>query len=243
MAAKEIQSIILVGGGPSSRLFFSRLDNIPNSVPVFATGPSFRIYRTMTFIPKYWALMDSKVVLSLEVEVSKAMAANELADNIFIPSEAVEKSKLLRSAIRRTSSEVYLFNHSQTGTFALNRCIEISPQRIYLIGLEGQYVEKIPSSSRASISKRLRVRGLPYLRGIRQINEFPIFNQNYWNDNYQQPNDLYSLPRSSGHRNSLQEQIDAAMQMGIEVLNLSPISTLTAPFYLMRDFFQLEADS
>lgn len=235
MSSNRAESIILVGGGPSSRLFFSRLDSIPANLSVFCTGPSFRIYRTLSFVPDYWALMDSKVVLSLDIELADALQSNELARTVFLPSEAVSRSSVLRSAIARTSSTVKLSRHSQTGTFALQRIIDVSARQIFIIGLEGQYVEKISSSSPASISKKLRLRGLPYANKKRQINEYPVFNPNYWSDNYQQPNDVYSLPRSSDHKNSLQKQISRAKDLGIEVLNLSPISNLNAPFVIFQD--------
>ena len=230
--------ILLVGGGPSARLFYSRLDSRPSNVSVFTTGPAFRIYRNLGFIPEYWALMDSKVVLGLDIEISRAILNNEMARTVFLPLEAVEKSKPLQDAVAKTKSNVLLANHSQTGTFALRKCVDLSASRIFLIGLEGKYVEKIPESSRASIQKHLKLRGLPFLRGLRMVTEFPVFNSNYWSDNYQQVGDLYSLPRSTGHRDSLQQQIDLARSLGIEILNLSPISSLRAPFFLMTDFLQ-----
>jgi FkbM family methyltransferase len=125
-----------------------------------------------------------------------------------------------------------LIPHSTTGDFCCRKAIELGYREIYLIGIEGQYVEEI-TGSRPMSNDEYDELGLEQLRlsknhrrTLRIITDTPEDNPNYFFYGYQRAGDIYSLPQSGVHRRGWNETAEVVESAGVKVLNLSEVSSV-----------------
>lgn len=205
--------ILVVGGGPSSRLFYARTDHLSPEILTFATGMSIKYFGELNFFPDFWAMTDAKVLWSNFDQIEKLVRSLPTSTKVFLPIEG------RRSEI----PNVNWVSHCSTGRFAIDQSVNEGASKIFLIGLEGSYVEQISVAREWSEEEVLQA-NLPLGGSILQTQDSPLFNPNYWSDTYQSVNMIYSKPLSDSHRRGISRSIYEAHQEGTEVINLSPIS-------------------
>lgn len=231
------KEILLIGSGPSARLFFARHREIRPEVETFGLGFQLRFYEQLGFFPNYWALTDRKVVGSQWTEIRELLEESPSSMCAYLPIEAK----------RDLNRKVDWVKHSSTGTFALKKIQELGYDTVYLIGIEGKYQEVIPEAHYLSEEKREelnKICGLEPHEEVFQLHSPPHFNSNYFSDNYQRVGDVYSKPLTWSHKNGLQVEVGRMMQKGIRVCNLSEISSIkTQENAGLRVLFKTAVDS
>ena len=98
-------------------------------------GAQYRFYRRINWWPTYYALADAKVVFSHRSELAKVIQDTSVTTERFFLSWPVSDHPRLK-----------LINHASTGDLCLRKSVEMGYSDIYLIGIEGQYVEEITQS-------------------------------------------------------------------------------------------------
>ena len=196
------KSILIIGSGPSTKQLLGNFNKINSQIDTFGLSLQFRHYKEINWWPTYYALCDSKVILNLKSEIYKTFKGISF-----------DEQKLFFSYNIKNLNHTYI-DHMPTGTFAINKSIELGYKNIYLVGMGGRYVEKIPESKPIRNSFRYYLKGyhkLPLDKGlkkdIRIITRTVISNPNYFIDNYQQVGDIYSLPKGNIHRDYLNDLV------------------------------------
>lgn len=225
------KELMIIGSGPSSRLFYSRKNDLRLDIDTFGLGFQLRFFGDLDFYPDYWALTDRKVVGAQWAEIRALLEKSPAAMNAYLPLQAKQ----------RISRPVTWVPHQSTGTFALKESRELGYKTGYLIGLEGSYQERIPEAAEVGLARRRLLHDAVKVgenETLYEINEQPKFNPNYFSDNYQQVGDIYSKPLADRHKTSLQSVVDLLTSEGVEVVNLSPISLIQATEAPIRDIFR-----
>lgn len=128
--------MLIIGSGPSTKGLIERgLENLPIDIDTFGMGTQHRFYRKANWWPTYYALADAKVVFSQR---------EELAEVIQDPGVTTERFFLSWPVTEHPRHK--LINHASTGDFCLRKSVELGYREIYLIGVEGRYVEEIAES-------------------------------------------------------------------------------------------------
>ena len=233
------KKIFIIGNGPSTReLAEWGLDNIRSDVDTFGMGIAYRFFREVNWWPTYYALGDSKVVFSHRAELAKVVLDPNVSTERFFFSWPVTAHPRLER-----------IHHCSTGDFCLRKCLELRYQNIYLIGIEGHYVEEILESRPLSGDEYNHLGfdqlGLPeaWKEGLRIISKTPADNPNYFFYGYQQAGDVYSLPQSTKHRDRWKDAAELADSSALKVVNLSehskidgfPKSTLSSFYNILLD--------
>ncbi len=215
--------LLIIGNGPSTRLLArAGFDKIPADMETWGTTVAYRYFESKGWWPTYYALADSKVVFHHRANFKR-----------LIEDSKVTTSKFYLSWKVSDSPKMELIPHSSTGSFSLKKAVELGYDEIYLIGMEGAYVEEI-LESRALSDKEVADRGFgvlklkPGQKKLRIIERTPTFNPNYFFADYQQAGDVYSQPQAHTHQRQWDELKDVVQAAGARVLNLSPISRIDA---------------
>jgi hypothetical protein len=226
--------MLIIGSGPSAKEIVDRgLHNLPPDVDTFGMGAQYRFYQQMNWWPTYYALADTKVVFSHRKALRRMVEDLNICTKRFYFSWPV--------------SDHYRFErilHSSTGDFCIKKSVELGYRRIFIIGIEGSYVEEIaqsrPLTQEEFLSYGFGQLDLPneFLSYLRIITETPEHNPNYFFEGYQRVGDVYSLPRANLHRRAASSAADIARSVGAKVINLSrqsqvldfPKSTVSAVF-------------
>lgn len=184
-------------------------------------GIAYRFFRQIDWWPTFYALGDSKVVFSHRAELAKVVEDPRVTTERFFLSLPVSPHPRCE-----------LIDHSSTGDFCFKRSIELGYEEIYLIGIEGAYVEEVDGSRPLSEDEFLRL-GFDQLnlndtlkKTLRIMAETPEDNPNYFFSGYQQAGDVYSLPQSDRHRERWTDVARLATTSGVEVVNLSEDSQI-----------------
>jgi len=215
--------ILIVGNGPSTRgLVDWDFSDLPSDVDTFGMGVAYRFFRQVNWWPTYYALADSRVVFSHRNALMELVADPTILTQRFYYSWPI--SDLPRFE---------LIPHSSTGDFCFRKSIELGYKEIYLIGIEGNYVEEIPESRPMTGDEYYQL-GFDQLRlsetqkeTLRIITRTPTDNPNYFFSGYQEKGDVYSLPQTSKHRDRWAKVAQVAEKKGIKVVNLSENSEIS----------------
>ena len=217
------KSILLIGNGPSTRVLAEAgFHKIPADMDTFGTTTAFRYFERIGWWPTYYALADRKVVFHHREKFAQLLEDPTVSTKRFFLSCKVSDSDRLE-----------VIPHSSTGSFALKKAIELGYQEIYLIGMDGAYVEEI-KESRPLTDEEIEKMGFSVLNltkaesKLRIITNTPDYNPNYFFDDYQQAGDVYSLPQAHTHINNWQKVAQEAKSAGVQIYNLSRISRITA---------------
>lgn len=229
------KSVLLIGNGPSTKeLVDFGLHNLPAELDTFGMGAAYRYFERVNWWPDYYAWCDMKVVHS------HAKAFKRIVEDNSIPIK-----RMFLSLPVSNSTRLECVPHSSTGDFCFRRSIELGYNRIFFIGVEGNYVEEIAESrplteneydelgfdsafqhfakGKNNISE---ARDL-FKKYLRIVTKTPVSNRNYFFDDYQQKGDVYSLPRTQTHLNAWGKTADMARNYGIVTFNLSSKSKIT----------------
>lgn len=211
--------MLIIGNGPSARALVERgLHNLPDDVDTFGMGAAYRYFSQVNWWPTYYALADCKVVHSHREALTK------LIHNPEVPTRRFYFARPLTESAR--FSEI---PHSSTGDFCFKKAVDLGYREIYLVGIEGDYVEEIaecrPLSDDEFIDLGFAELNLPEAwRKMLIITRTPEHNPNYFFDDYQMKGDVYSLPQSKWHRNAWARMELFARNHACNVFNLSPTS-------------------
>nr|VFJ43159.1 MAG: methyltransferase, FkbM family [Candidatus Kentron sp. DK] len=220
--AKERKKMLIIGNGPSARLLSEMgFHSIPADFDTFGTTCAFRYFERIGWWPTYYGLADRKVVFHHREKFNQLLTDLSVTTKKFFLSWQVSNSERLE-----------VIPHSSTGSFCLMKSIELGYNEIYLIGVEGSYVEEI-TESRALTHEEISALGFDVLgltkaeSKLRIITKTPSFNPNYFCDDYQIEGDVYSLPQAHMHQRNWSVIARDAAAANINVFNLSPISRIS----------------
>ncbi|WP_295508757.1 6-hydroxymethylpterin diphosphokinase MptE-like protein, partial [Accumulibacter sp.] len=229
-------SILVIGNGPSTRkLIDYGLSNLPDGLDTFGMGAAYRYFEEVDWWPTYYAWCDMKVVHSHFSEFKRIVES---------PNIATTTRKFFFSLPVSKSDTFEQIPHGSTGDFCFRKAAELGYKNIYIIGVEGNYVEEI-SESRPLDDDEYKNLGFDQLfqhfenivpdkkeayrifrDNLRIIKETPTENPNYFFDSYQRKGDVFSLPRSQTHRNAWKKSVTTTKQDGVHFFNLSESSQI-----------------
>ena len=214
--------MLIIGSGPSTReLADLGFENLRSNVDTFGMGIEYRFFQRINWWPTLYACGDTKVVFSHREALAEVVKDPEVSTERFYFSWAICEHPRFE-----------LIDHGSTGDFCLRKTLELGYKEIYLIGIEGQYVEEIlesrPLSKEEHIELGYEQLGLSerHTRTLRIITVTPESNPNYFFRGYQQAGDVYSLPQSSKHRERWSDAAAFADASGAKVLNLGVTSRI-----------------
>jgi hypothetical protein len=220
------RSILVIGNGLSTRyLAHLGFDKIPKNVDTFGMGAAHRYYSDIGWWPTYYALCDVKVVFHHQKELKAIVEDPRIpVRKYFLPLRLSDNEKL------------ETVPHSSTGSFCMRKAIELGYKRIFIIGIETDYMEQI-KESRVLTPEEIEQTGLGQLeefkelpansRCILMVTKTPLVNTNYFFDSYQRKGDIYSLPSGAAHYRQFHEIARLAESSKVEIINLSHTSPLT----------------
>ena len=220
------RSILVIGNGLSTRyLAHLGFDKIPKNVDTFGMGAAHRYYSDIGWWPTYYALCDVKVVFHNQKELKAIVEDPRIpVRKYFLPLRLSDNEKL------------ETVPHSSTGSFCMRKAIELGYKRIFIIGIETDYMEHI-KESRVLTPEEIEQTGLGQLeefkelpansRCILMVTKTPLVNTNYFFDSYQRKGDIYSLPSGAAHYRQFHEIARLTESSKVNIINLSPTSPLT----------------
>lgn len=231
---RRSDSILIIGNGPSTaKLAAFGFHNLPPTIDTFGMGAAYRYYRQIGWWPDYYAWCDAKVVHSHKAEFQQLIADPAISTGAFYFSLPISQHP-----------RFHHIPHCSTGDFCFRKAVELGYRNIYLIGIEGDYVEELPES-RPLTDLEYETLGysglfplfenvLPtkqesfdlFRQTLRIIERTPAHNPNYFFDGYQRAGDIYSLPRAFTHRNAWKKSAEFAAKHGVNVVNLSESSKI-----------------
>lgn len=222
-SGKSNRRLLIIGNGPSTKILADAgLHNLPKDIDTFGTTTAYRYFEKINWWPTYYALADRKVVFNHRENFARLLEDPKCTTKKFFLSWPIADSDRLE-----------VIAHSSTGSFSLNKAVELGYSEIYLIGMEGAYVEEIKESRTLSeteiASLGFGVLNLSQAESkLRVITVTPTENPNYFFPGYQQEGDIYSLPQAHTHQMNWKNVADEVHKLGANVYNLSPISKIDA---------------
>ncbi|WP_194098298.1 glycosyltransferase family protein [Marivivens aquimaris] len=215
--------LLIIGNGPSARLLAEAgFDKLPEGMDTWGTTAAYRYFEKENWWPTYYALADRKVVYHHRENFARLLDDPKVTTKKFFFSWKVSDSPRME-----------LIAHSSTGSFSLKKAIELGYREIYLIGMEGAYVEEI-LESRFLTPEEIEERGFGVLNlspaesKLLIIDQDPTYNPNYFFSGYQLKGDVYSLPQAHTHQANWDGVKSVAAEAGASVINLSKISKIDA---------------
>lgn len=214
--------IILMGNGPSLKeLIDFGLENIPDNIDTFGLNAAYRYFNKVNWFPTYIGSFDSRVTPYHSHNILKMVENTNTIKFItvdpFLPKDlhGNENIEHLKDH-RKYNPEWYTINrgYACSGHTAAKWCFQNGYKKIYLIGVDANYVDFLPETKRNSGG------GLVIDKEVKK-------NPNYFTDDYQQQGDIYNIPHKNGHKsswNELKENMDKNCKDNIEIINLNPKS-------------------
>lgn len=215
--------LLIIGNGPSTRLLAEAgFERLPDDMDSWGTTAAYRYFENIGWWPTYYALADRKVVFHHRQNFARLLDDPKVTTRKFFLSWKVSDNPRME-----------LIPHSSTGSFSLKKALELGYREIYLIGMEGAYVEEILESHALS-PEEITAHGFGLLKlspaesKLRIIEQTPTHNPNYFFPGYQQAGDVYSLPQAHTHQANWDGLKAMVEQTGARVINLSRISKIEA---------------
>ncbi|MCG8440285.1 MAG: FkbM family methyltransferase [Caulobacterales bacterium] len=229
------KKVLIIGNGPSTAALADLgFANIPDDVDTFGMGAAYRYFERINWWPDYYALADSKVVHSHREALKR-----------IIEDQNINTRKFYFSRPLSSHARFELIPHGSTGDFCFKKAIELGYREIYLIGIEGSYVEEI-AESRPLTEDEFTAHGFgelnlgSKLRNMLIVTKTPRHNPNYFFDDYQRSGDVYSLPQSGIHRRKWDRAASELVELnGCSVFNLSEHSKIEGfPKISIQEFLE-----
>lgn len=219
--------LLVIGNGPSAAaLAEAGFENLPPGIDTIGMGAAYRHFERAGWWPTYYALADTKVVFSHRGAFARLMAD---------PAVTTKRFFLAGPFLREgddAADRLEVIPHSSTGSFCLRKAIDLGYDEVFLIGVEGRYVEEIAECRPLRADE---VTALGYDRlglsanmmSLLTITRTPEANPNYFFHDYQREGDVYSLPRAHTHLSAWRTTAAIAEAAGRAVYNLSGDSAVT----------------
>jgi len=241
--SKEENRLVVIGNGPSLRDFdFKLLDSL--GVDTLGMNSAYRYWYRINWFPTYYCCLDPVVIDSHHKNIFQLVNERRikfffLRANIFdyYPelknnSNVFTLDQYIAQIYERDAKKYnipfhghYAFNTTNinkitTGAYSVRFGIMLGYKKIFLLGIDLDYVEILDESKNVG--------------GIKlQITETPQHNPNYFFDDYQQAGDLYQIPNPSVHGGNLHYQAFEVMKddivkfnMGVRITNCNKASKL-----------------
>ncbi|MEQ8700860.1 MAG: FkbM family methyltransferase [Bauldia litoralis] len=178
---------IILGNGPSLKDFeFARFEGFD----VFGMNAAYRYWDRIGWYPQYYSCLDTVVGISHASEIRRLIEnAPEygirqflLRQNLIdVLGEIKNSDRIVNFDLLRRGVEVLSSPTISTGSHTAAWAVHLGYERVYLMGIDCDYVEMVPGA----------VRG----QGIELEIAEPIGdNPNYFFADYQQPGDKYNVP-------------------------------------------------
>jgi len=246
-APQNARSMLLIGNGPSTRkLVEYGFENLPAGLDTFGMGAAYRFYEQINWWPDYYAWCDVKVVHSHRGPLKALIEDENVGTRRFFFSLPISDHPRLET-----------IPHGSTGDFCFRKAVELGYDTIYMIGIEGDYVEELTEARRLTDEEFARLgyhdvlpeyqKTIPqhidsealFRDTLRIIERTPQANPNYFFEGYQRAGDVYSKPRAQTHRNSWSKSAALARERGAHIVNLSETSKVEdfykAPWTAFRE--------
>lgn len=215
-----MKTLIVMGNGPSLKdVDFKDLQGYDT----FGLNAAYRAYQRMNWYPTYHGCFDYIVTDSHKENFIDLIESGKIQKHFYIRNlsnnQRFQLIKLLTYGhSNKINSSIDDFNNfNDNGNSGANACsvgICLGYKRIILLGVDCNYTEYVDGA-------------VPYGGGSLMIAKTPKTNPNYWFDDYQQQGDKYNVPRGQTfHKPTWENFAKAAENIGVEVINCSPISTL-----------------
>ena len=228
-------SLIVLGNGPSLKGFdFRRLDGFD----VIGMNVAYRYWERIGWFPRYYACLDTVVGISHKENIARLIRESHingiryfvllrnLVDSI---SDAVDHPRVLvfedmQERFSLLSGRKFI----TTGSHAALIGATFGYRKIYLLGVDCNYVEQVPGSKQVG-------------KYVLEITDQSKENPNYFFEDYQKKGDRYHIPNSSRpdlHMISWARAGERLEEIGVRVINANPVSKLDVfPFC---DFKEIE---
>lgn len=238
---------LIMGNGPSlNKLIEYGLDKIPEDIDTVGLNAAYRFFEKEGWYPDYYGSFDSKVTPHHSVNIIKMLDRPECTTKKFLTiGDFLDKPSWHHGYHPKVDARPnhkwfnptwYLAypNSKHTGMVssgqsALKFLLQEGYTKIYLIGVDGYKVERLPQT------RVMNGGGL-------MMQNTPTENPNYFMDDYQQQGDIYSPVNGRSHFIAWEEvknNIYAAnKQDEISIINLNPESQVkTFPFSTIEEEF------
>ena len=219
---KKGNGVLVIGNGSSLRnMEFQRLQAFKS----IGMNAAYRHWKTKGIYPNYYICLDTVVIESLKDEIYE-LIQKRVKNGIqlfFLRKKLLNFYPELNNVPEVTFFEDY-FNSPYfegitqgitTGSFAALLGAMLGYKRIYLLGIDLNYVQQIPEAK--------SVKG-----HILEMTETPAKNPNYFFDDYQRKGDRFNVPDSTPdlHYQSWGMVKERLERFGVHVLNCNPNSRL-----------------
>ena len=235
----DLPPLFVIGNGPSLRGFdFSRFDGFHT----VGMNAAYRYWDEIGWYPTYYACLDTVVGLSHQSEIERLVENAEeygmrgflLRDNLIQGSPILSSSPLVISRDQvHVGSKVLGGRHVTTGTHSCRYGAYLGYTRIFLLGVDLNYVERIKGSKAVDASE------LEKSNYALELEETPKSNPNYFFDGYQQAGDRYNIPNPTPamptHLNGWRETAIDLAHTGVRVLNANLQSKVDAFDFITID--------
>ena len=215
-------SIIILGNGPSLKGY----DLTSITLPTIGMNAAYRYWERINWYPTYYACLDTALTESHQDNLYN-LHENTPIKHFFLrknilnkyPELANSKKILFLEDVHKTHP-LFIGQLVTTGSYACRFALYLKYTTLYMIGIDCNYVERIPESRRVGNIKL-------------QIKRTPKQNPNYFFDDYQRKGDIYHIPNVASYTNQHGSTVhyDAFVQFKkefpkLEIYNCSQISTL-----------------
>lgn len=229
---KDKLPLFVLGNGPSLRGFDFKQFGDAHTIGMNA---AYRFWDEIGWYPTYYACLDTVLGLSHQVEIERLVqkASGYGMRGFLLRNNLIEKSVVLSNSDLvfnydqiRENSQLMGGRHITTGSHACRFGVYLGYSRIYLLGIDCNYVERVTGSD------AVEAREEEHSNCALGMIETPNFNPNYFFNTYQQKGDRYNVPNSNPdmptHLNSFREtEIDLA-HSGAVILNANLLSKVDA---------------
>jgi hypothetical protein len=214
------KTLIIMGNGPSLKDvdfdFLSMYDT-------FGLNSACRAYDRLNWWPTYHGCFDYIMTDTQKEEFIDLINTQKIKKHFYIRNLSDKANfqyiNLLQygssNKINKSVNDFQSFNdNGNSGANASSVGICLGYKKIILLGVDCNYVEEIKESSTLK-------------NGVLKLNETPKKNPNYWFNDYQRAGDIYNIPAGlSFHMPTWNHFAYRACQVGVEVINCSPITKL-----------------
>jgi hypothetical protein len=237
------QTIVVIGNGPSLRGFDLKT---LSKVDTLGMNAAYRFWDRIDWYPTHYCCLDSELIATHHKEIYRLVQGGYVKTAFlngrfldFYPETAWDDRYVFfdqfssywyekrgrNLGLSFTESPAFISSQPSkvtTGSYSVRYAIHIGYKRIGLIGIDLQYVEKIPEAQNTD--------GIQLV-----IKETPAHNPNYFFDDYQQAGDRFQVPNPSVHKFDLHPASFEAIRddliyqnLNVEVVNCNTQSELHA---------------
>ena len=224
---KDSQYLFVLGNGPSlGDIDFNQL----KGHPTIGMNVAFRHWQRIGWYPTYYICLDTVVTESQKANIFSLVKSQDqngikcfmLRKNIlnFYPQLRWNPSVLIFEDYEQ-NPVFYDANPITTGSHAVLFGVMMGYKKIYLFGIDCNYVQQIPEAKNVE-------------KIILEMTRTPEKNPNYFFDDYQQKGDRFHVPDSypNLHYKSWKLVKKRMERFGVDVVNFSPVSQLDMFGYL-----------